>query len=135
MAQILSRERGNRRPSTVDRRWRHGRNYQNFAGVHCFGNSDHHSTNGKYREEVKDMASSPRAKSEAKIVLVRCAAQDVGRLGFTLVVAVLPSVTADSRGRDGSGGVRELGINSPGVFQVRKEEIEVEDLIGDKQGR
>jgi hypothetical protein len=50
-------------------------------------------------------------------------------------VAVLPSVTAASRGRDGSGGVRELGINSPGVFQLRKEEIEVEDLIGDKQGR
>jgi hypothetical protein len=34
-----------------------------------------------------------------------------------------------------SGGVRELRINSPGVLQVRKEEIEVEDLIGDGFGR
>jgi hypothetical protein len=34
-----------------------------------------------------------------------------------------------------SGGVRELGINSPGVLQVRKEKIEVEDLIGDGFGR
>jgi hypothetical protein len=31
--------------------------------------------------------------------------------------------------------VRELGINSPGVLQIRKEEIEVEDLIGDGFGR
>jgi hypothetical protein len=33
-----------------------------------------------------------------------------------------------------SGGVRELGINSPEVLQLRKEEIE-RDLIGDGFGR
>jgi hypothetical protein len=41
-----------------------------------------------------------------------------------LAAVVLTRATVASRGRDGSRGVREFGINSPGVLQVRKEEIE-----------
>jgi hypothetical protein len=48
-----------------------------------------------------------------------------------LAVAVLTRATAASRGQDGSGGVRELGINSPGVLQLRKEG----DLEADSIGR
>jgi hypothetical protein len=50
---------------------------------------------------------------------------------LVLAAIVLTRATAASRGQDRSGGMRELGIYSPGVFHVRKEEIEMEDLIGD----
>jgi hypothetical protein len=62
---LIKRERGSRRPSTVDRRRRHGWNHRNLTGGHCFGDSDHHSTNGKYREGEQDMASSPRTRRKS----------------------------------------------------------------------
>jgi hypothetical protein len=48
-----------------------------------------------------------------------------------LAAAVLTRATVAPRGQDGSGGVRELGINSPGVLQLRKEG----DLEADSIGR
>jgi hypothetical protein len=54
---------------------------------------------------------------------------------LVLAAAVLTIATAASRGQDRSGGMHELGIYSPGVIYVRKEEIEREDLIGDGFGR
>jgi hypothetical protein len=48
-----------------------------------------------------------------------------------LAVAVLTRAIAAPRGKDGSGGVHELGINSPGVLQLRKEG----DLEADSIGR
>jgi hypothetical protein len=97
-------------------RWRHGRKTREL-------DSEHHSTNGKYREGVKDMASSPRAKSEARVVPMRRAARDGRRLGFTLAVAVLTSITAASRGRDGGNWERHPTYIALEWFQVRKEEI------------
>jgi hypothetical protein len=44
---------------------------------------------------------------------------------------MLTRATAASRGRDGNREVRRLGLYSPKALQVRKEEIEGEDLIGD----
>jgi hypothetical protein len=45
-----------------------------------------------------------------------------------LVAAVLTRATAVSRGQDGSGGVRELGINSSGVLQLRKGDLEADSI-------
>jgi hypothetical protein len=44
-----------------------------------------------------------------------------------LVAAMLTRATAASRGRDGSGKVRGLGLYSPKALQIRKEEIEGDD--------
>jgi hypothetical protein len=46
-----------------------------------------------------------------------------GEVGFVLAAVMLTRATAALRGRDGSGEVRELSLNSPGALQVRKEEI------------
>jgi hypothetical protein len=45
-----------------------------------------------------------------------------------LAAVVLTRATAASRGQDGSGGVRELGINSPGVLQLRKGDLEADSI-------
>jgi hypothetical protein len=57
--------------------WRHGRRTREL-------DSEHHSTNEKYREGENDMTSSPRAKSEPKRNQGRCAAWRGGRLGLWL---------------------------------------------------
>jgi hypothetical protein len=46
------------------------------------------------------------------------------QIGLVLAAAMLTRATAASRGRDGSGKVRGLGLYSPKALQIRKEEIE-----------
>jgi hypothetical protein len=45
-----------------------------------------------------------------------------GEIGLPLMVAMLPSITAASRGQDGGGGVRHPCLYSPKALRVRKEE-------------
>jgi hypothetical protein len=72
---------------------------------------------------VKDTASSPRVKSEARVVPMRRAAWDGGRLGFTLTMTTFPSTKAATRRQDGSGGAQHPAYIALGWLQVRKEEI------------
>jgi hypothetical protein len=72
---------------------------------------------------VKDTASSPRVKSEARVVPMRRVARDGRRLGFTLEVTTFPSTIATTRRQDGSGGAWHPTYIALGWLQVRKEEI------------
>jgi hypothetical protein len=62
---LIQRERENCRPSMVDRRRRHGQTQPELAGVRQNSVSEHHLTNGGYREEERDMASSPRTRGKS----------------------------------------------------------------------
>jgi hypothetical protein len=92
--------------SATGTRWRrHGRTRQKLAGVRCCGDSEHHSTNGKHREEVQSTASSPRSKSGPRMVLERRAARDGGWLGLCGVSGSYGVRTDAAREHDGAEGL------------------------------
>jgi hypothetical protein len=72
---------------------------------------------------VKDKASSPRAKSEARVVSMRRAAWDGGRLGLCDARRHHGINVVALRGQDGSGGARHPTYIALEWLQVRKEEI------------
>jgi hypothetical protein len=69
------------------------------------------------------MATSPRAKSEARIVLMRRVAWDGRRLGLCDAQGHHGINAVVLRGQDGSGGARHPAYIALEWLQVRKEEI------------
>jgi hypothetical protein len=84
----------------------------------------------KHRDGVRNMASSPRKKTKTESARKRCGARDGGRLRLRLERGILGTTSVLCFGVRWSGGMRELGINSPRVLQVRKEGLGGKDSVG-----